>query len=327
TASQLLFASGGVLASTRQARAQIAGALADYDGARQQLLLDVASAYAGVRQAQEIVAARQTTVSNLTELQRYAGAQFDAGLVTRTDVAQADARLAQAQTQLVQAQGQLAAANEAYMRLVGHPPNALAAPGDVEGVPASLQDALDLAVRQNPFLISTLAAARAADAALAVARSDNFPTVSLQASSSLGGELNNSSSETSQDSIGVRMSWSLFNGGLSLSRVRQQRALRSAANLDVAAAERSVHEDVTNAWTGLMSARAALASAQQQVQASEIAYRGVRLEHETGLRSTIDVLNQEQDLLDARLAQAQAERDLVVAERQMLAVTGSLTPQ
>jgi len=81
---------------------------------------------------------------------------------------------------------------------------------------------------------------------------------------------------------------------------------------------------VTNSWTGLASARASVDSAQQQVTAAELAYRGIRLEQETGLRSTIDVLNQEQDLLTARLALAQAQRDLIIAERAMLASMGQL---
>lgn len=327
SASQLLFDSGGVLNSTRQARAQIAGAMADYDGAFQQLLLDVTSAYANVRQAQAIVSARETTVSNLTEQQRFANAQFEAGVVTRTDVAQSDARLAQARTQLVQAQGQLAAAVEAYVRLVGHAPADLSAPPDAQGLPSDLGTALSQAVQNNPSLLSTIAAAKQADAAVDSAWSNFGPRLSLEAGSSLGGDLNGADSEFSSDSVGLRFSLPLFTGGTNASRVRQQRALRSAANLDVASVQRSTRELVTNSWTGLQSARSAVTSAQDQVRAAELAYRGIRLEQETGLRTTIDVLNQEQDLLDARLALAQAERDLVVAERQLLAAVGGLQAQ
>jgi outer membrane protein TolC len=125
--------------------------------------------------------------------------------------------------------------------------------------------------------------------------------------------------------VGLRVSVPIFQGGAVLSRTRQQRAIQAATNLDLAAAQRGVQESVTNAWTGLASARAAVDSAREQVQAAELAYEGVRLEQETGLRSTVEVLDQEQDLLTARLALAQAERDLVVAERQLLAATGTLT--
>jgi outer membrane protein len=326
-ASQLLFGSGRVLATTRAARAEIRGAVADYDLAQQNLLLDVASAYANVRQQQAVVTARQTSADNLTHLFEYAQAQFDAGIITRTDVAQAQARLAQARTQLVQAQGSLAAAIQAYQRLVGHPPSDLQPPATVQGLPAELQAALDTAGRNSPFLLGAIATADQADANVDVAASGGRLRVTLEAGSSIAGDFDADDLETSGDSVGVRFSLPLIQGGAIRSRTRQQRALSSAANLEVAAAQRTVQEGVTNAWTGLASARAAVVSAREQVEAQELAYEGVRLEQETGLRATFEVLEQEQNLLDARLALAQAERDLVVAERNMLAQVGALTPQ
>ena len=323
-ASQLLFGSGRVLASTRAARAQIRGAVADYDLALQSLLLDVAGAYADVRQAQAVVAARETSVSNLTRLYEYAQAQFDAGVVTRTDVAQSQARLAQARTQLVQAQGLMAASVQAYQRLVGHPPSELEAPPEATGLPGDLDAALDGAVNSSPVLRSAIADTELADANVDVVASSGRARVTVEGGVSQGGIFDDHTSESTTDTVGVRVSIPLLQGGLVRSQTRQQRALRSAANLDLAAAQRTVRESVTNAWTGLASARAAVDSAREQVSASELAYEGVRLEQETGLRSTVEVLNQEEDLLTARLALAQAERDLVVAERQMLAAIGVL---
>ncbi|MGD9967434.1 MAG: TolC family outer membrane protein [Hyphomonadaceae bacterium] len=322
--SQLLFGSGRVLASTRAARAQIAGAVADYEGARQTLLLDVTRAYADVRQAQAVVAARETTVSNLQRLLEYARAQFEAGVVTRTDTAQAEARYAQARTQLVQAQGAMAASVEAYRRLVGRPPADLQAPPVATGLPSSLDTALETAVDNSPALIGAQADTRLADANVASADAQGRANVTLDAGYSLGADFDDELSESSNDSVGVRLSVPLFRGGALRSRSRQQRALRSASNLDLAATERAVRENVTNAWTGLASARAAVNSAREQVEAAELAYEGVRLEQETGLRSTVEVLDQEADLLTARIALAQAERDLVVAERQLLAAVGTL---
>lgn len=325
--SQLLFGSGRVLASTRAARAQIAGAAADFEGARQQLLLDVATAYANVRQAQAVVAARETNVSNLQRLQEYAQAQFDAGVVTRTDVAQAQARYAQARTQLVQAQGAMAASVEAYRRLVGRPPSDLQIPPTATGLPTGLDSALATAVENSPALISAQADTRLADANVDSAAAQGRLNVTAEAGYSLGADFDDDLSEISNDTVGVRLSVPLFQGGAIRSRTRQARALRSASNLDLAAAQRTVQETVTNAWTGLASARSAVNSAREQVQAAELAYEGVRLEQETGLRSTVEVLDQEADLLTARIALAQAERDLVVAERQMLAAVGTLDIQ
>lgn len=325
--SQLLFGSGRVLASTRAARAQIAGATADYEGARQQLLLDVTSAYANVRQAQAVVAARETNVSNLQQLFEYAQAQFEAGVVTRTDEAQAQARFAQARTQLVQAQGAMAAAVEAYRRLVGHPPSDLTAPVAATGLPGDLEGALSTAIDNSPALISAQADTRLADANVASAAAQGRLNVTAEAGYSLGADFNDDTSESSNDTVGVRLSVPLFQGGAIRSRTRQQRALRSASNLDLAATQRSVQELVTNSWTGLASARSAVQSAREQVDAAELAYEGVRLEQETGLRSTVEVLDQVADLLTAQIALAQAERDLVVAERQLLAAVGTLDIQ
>ncbi len=324
--SQLLFGSGRVFYSTRAARAQVRAAVADYDGTEQQLLLDVAAAYADMRQAQAIVSARETTVSNLTTLFEYAQAQFDAGVVTKTDVAQAQARLAQAHTFLIQAQGQLAAAFEAYVRLVGRPPEALEAPAAPAGIPEALDGALDQAGRASPLLRAAEATSEQADASVGLAASQGRLRVTLEAGSAIFGDFEPADLETQNDSVGVRLAVPLFSGGAVRSQTRAQRALRSAANLDLANAQRIVREQVTNAWTALASARAAVGSTREQVGAAELAYEGIRLEQEAGSRSTIDVLNQEQDLLDARLALAAAERDLVVAERAMLAAVGALEP-
>jgi outer membrane protein len=324
SASQLLFGSGRVLASTRAARAQIEGAAADYDQVLQTLLLDVTRAYADVRQSQQIVAAREQTVSNLTRLLEYAQAQFDAGVVTRTDVAQSQARLAQARTLLVQAQGQLAASVQAYLRLVGRPPSNLQPPPHAEGLPPQLDVALESAGRDSPLLRSAVADTELADANVDVAAAQGRPRVTLEAGQSIGADFDDDTTESTADTVGLRVSVPIFQGGLIRSRTRQQRALRAASNLDLAATQRLVQESVTNSWTGLASARAAVESAREEVQAAELAYEGVRLEQETGLRATFEVLEQEENLLDARLTLAQAERDLVVAERQLLASVGSL---
>jgi len=330
TASQLLFSSGHFLANLNAARAESRGAVASYNSQVEDFLISVVSAYADVRQAEAVVAARTTSVSNLTQLYNYAQAQFDAGVVTRTDVAQAQARLASARTQLVQAQGQMSAAVENYQRLVGHPPSDLQAPEEMTGLPASLDAALETAGTSSPVLQAARANAQQAHWQIWSAASNALPTVSLQASSSVGNDFDHDpgpdTPRGSSDSIGVRMSWQIFSGGLNLSRTRQQRDLSRAANLDLADAQRAVQQSVTVAWTGLASARSALQSARDGVDAAQLAYQGVQLERETGLRSTIDVLNQEQDLLDAQLAEAQAEHDLVVAERQMLAAQGTFEP-
>lgn len=325
SASQLIFASGAVAASTRQARAGIAGAEATYSGSVQQLLLDVTTAYAGLREAQAIVAARQRTLENLETQRKYAKARFDAGVTTRTDLAQAEARLGQARTQYIQSQGALAAANETYMRLMGHPAGALEPVPAVAGLPTSLEEALNTGVEQSPTLIAARAAEDSADAAVSASYAARGPRISLEAGTSLSNDFDRTFSDSNSDSVGVRFSLPIFSGGAAASRTRQTKSLREAAGLDRQAAERQLRETVTTAWTSVDTARAAYASAKEQLQAAELAYRGVTLEQDVGLRDTIEVLIQEDDLLSARLALAAAERELAIAERRLLVSIGSLT--
>lgn len=326
SASQTVFASGGVVAGIRRAKADVQGARADYRNTEQQFLLDVTGAYVGYREALAIVQARTKSAENLEEQRKYAKARFDSGLDTRTDYAAAEARLAQARTNLIQAQGQLAAANETYRRLVGHPPAGLVPVAAVAGLPADLPSALDQAVHYNPVLISARANEDSAKANLAAARSNFGPTVTLQAGSSFSSDYGGFADRSSGDSIGVRLSIPLFTGGLNASRARQAGDVLLATGLERNAAEDQLREQVTTAWTNLSTARAALISAQQQVEASELAYKGVTLEQKVGLRAFIDVFDTEDTLLTARLQLASAEADLAQSEREMLAAIGRLEP-
>ena len=212
------------------------------------------------------------------------------------------------------------------MALVGRPPSELQEVPAATGLPATLDEALDVAGRASPTLRSAKAATEKSDADVDVAASGGRLRVTLEGGSSIGGNFDADNRDASADSVGVRMSIPLFSGGAVRSRTRQQRALRTATTLELAAAQRTVRQNVTTSWTGVNSARSAVMSARDQVAAAELAYEGVTLERETGLRSTIEVLDTEQDLLDARLALAQAERDLAVAERQLLASMGQLQP-
>ena len=325
SASQTLFASGGVFANIRRAKADVEAARANYRANEQDFLLAVIDAYTSFREAQQIVAARSKTVENLEVQRKYADAQFRAGLATRTNVAQADARLASARTQLIQAQGNLAAANENYRRLVGHPPEGLLPAAEASNLPPDLQTALNDAVSNSPTLIAARASEDSAKETLNVARSEFGPTVSLEAGSDLSSGFDDFADRSTGSSVGVRFSIPLFTGGLNLSRSRQAGSQLLAAGLERNDAENQLRQDVTTAWTNLTAARAAYDSTQQNVAAAELAYKGVILEQQVGLRALIDVFDTEEQLLSARLDLASAEQQLALAERSLLAATGRLT--
>lgn len=317
--STLLFGGGHAWFARREARAQIASGIARYQDRAQTLVVDVARAYGDVLQEQAVRAAQEEAVENFTEQRRYVDAHVRNGFLTRTDMAQADARLAAARADLATASARLVAAHEAFTRLVGRPPSDLRAPASLVGLPPTLEQALVIAEDDNPVLIGELADYEASDAAVDLAAATGRARVTFDTNYSEFAERHGpaANARESENQIALRMTVPLFNGGEIRARTRQQRHLRDAARSDVDEVRRRVRENVTGAWANLTAARARLESNRARVESAELASRGVRREQEFGQRSTIDVLNQETELLQARIALAQAEREAMVAEREL----------
>ena len=324
--STLLFGGGRAWFSRRQARAQIAEAVARYQDSAQNLVLDVARAYGDVRQEQAIVAAQEQAVANYAEQRRYVNAHLRHGFLTQTDQAQADARYAASRADLALANARLVAANEAFLRLVGRPASALAAPQPLTDIPASLDEALAIAEENNPRILARTANYAASDAAVDVAAAQGRARVTFDTTDSSfaarSGPAQNE--EESESNVTLRLSVPLFSGGEIRARTRQQRHLRDASRSDLEEERRRVHEGVSVAWSNLAAARSREESSGVRVEAAELASRGVLREQEFGQRSTIDVLDQENELLQARIALAQAERQSMVAERELAAELGLL---
>jgi outer membrane protein len=327
-ASTLLFGSGRVLASTRQARAQIASAVALYQEAVQNLALEFTQAYAETRFAREALAAQQESLANLEEQVRFARANQREGFLTRTDVAQAEARVAQAQADLARARARLNEAMQLYARVVGHPPGELLAPPTLEGLPPNMDDALAYALDEHPALVSAAAEVAGANAAVDLAASNGRMRLFLESTNStfdaIGGS--NDFSQEFESNVSVRVTVPLFSGGANRARVRQQRYVRDASRYSLRDAQRRVTQRVNVSWSDLESARARLEASRTRLEAAELANRGTRREQQFGQRSMIDVLNQEQERLAARVALAEAERDVVVAERVLAAAIGIIAP-
>lgn len=324
--STLLFGGGRAWFIRRQARAQIAVAVARYQDSAQTLVLDVAKAYGDVRQEHAIRAAQEAAVANYTEQRRYVSAHVRNGFLTQTDVAQADARLATARADLALANARYVAAHEAYVRLVGHSPSGLTEPGSLPGLPASLEEALLAASENNPTVLAQIANYEVSDAAVDVAAASGRARVTFDTNDSSFAPLSGPSQneDESESSMSVRLSVPLFAGGEIRARTRQQRHLRDAARSDLDEARRRTQEQVTTAWANVNAARTRLEATRTRVEAAELAARGVLREQEFGQRSTIDVLDQQNELLQARISLAQAERQAMVAERELAAQVGLL---
>jgi outer membrane protein len=324
--STLLFAGGRLLAERRLAHAQIAEGVARYQSTMQDFIVEVTRAYGGVREAQAALAAQQQAVENFTEQRRYVSAHVRTGFLTRTDLAQADARLANARAALALANAQLVAANEAYERLVGHPPMGLEAPRPLTGLPTDLASAQATAQRENPRVVAQLAAYEVSDANVRIAQAQGRANVRLETSDSAFNTIEDAPGlgEESEDSVALRVAVPLFSGGGIRAREEQQRHLRRAERYDLEEVRRRVREEVSVAWHNLAAARTRLEATRTRVEAAELANAGMQRERDVGTRSIIDVLDQETELLNARIALAQAEREAMVAERELAARVGDV---
>lgn len=324
--SQPLFTSGRLAHNITGAEASI---LAGREGLReieQSVLVSVIQAYADVLRDTEILRIRQENVGVLRRQLDEANARFEVGEITRTDVAQAEARLAQSDSDLATAQAQLSVSRAAYAAVVGQSPTDLAALPPLPGVPADFDAALDVALVENPGVLAALYNQRAAEAAVAAARAEYGPAVNLSAS--YGGTSNDLSRFDLGDQTafraGATVSVPLFTGGLNASRVAAALERANAAQINVEGERRQVLQSVSSAYAQVVSAKANLAAGEQAVRAARVAAEGVRQEAQVGLRTTLDVLNAELELRSAEVALVSARRNEYVAQAMLLAAMGRL---
>lgn len=327
SASQTIFASGGIASSLKASRANVMSGQEGLRSTESGVLLDVISVYTAVRRDQQALQISQDNYDILKQQLDQTQAQFDAGQLTRTDVAQSQARLSASAASLASAQAQLDSDRASYVAIVGQSPVALEVEPVLPGLPADFNAALDAAEKNNPDLQSAQYAADAAKAQVRAERSVFGPTIGLSASTGgtqpgLGvGDIadNDSSSAT------VRLSIPLFSAGLNGSRVRQATETYNAQLQVVESTRRQVVSSVSQAWSQMLAAKSAVASNQEQVKAATIAADGVKVEQQVGLRTNIEVLNAQQELKSAQLALIEAERGQYVAGGQLLSVMGGLT--
>ncbi|MBL8530887.1 MAG: TolC family protein [Hyphomonadaceae bacterium] len=325
TTSTLLFSSGSASASRRRARGELESALAALDEQTQRTVLEVTAVYAGVIAARANHTAREQNRDNLAHQLRYVSANVQRGFLTQTDLAMARASAEEAVAALALADLELMQAVQAYERVVGAPPGELTAPGELGSLPGELGLALARAQENNPTIHRAIAALRVTEADVDSAAAQGRARVTLETSTAFHETLNESNiRDSDEDSIALRLSVPIYSGGANAARTARQRALRAAARLDVDRAQLEVRERVTVAWTRVISTRAALTASRARIEAAELAQRGIRREQQAGLRSTLDVLLQEETLLQARTALARAERDHVVAQRELAASVGIL---
>jgi outer membrane protein len=311
----------------KQANRQILAGRAQLEATEQNIFLQTVTAYVDVIQ---YLAVLELDANNITVLQRTLEAtrdQFRVGENTRTDVAQAEARLAAAQSDRLSAQAQVSAARAAYKSVVGDMPGTLDPVPALPKLPESQDVALQLALQTNPALQQAVYTEEASRKAIAVAKGSLLPSLSIQASRSDSKGSYSNGPATYNDRITANLTIPLYQSGAEYSRIRQAKENNSRDRLNIETERRSVTQDVTNAWNNLVAARAVIDSTKEAVRADEIALDGVRQEAAVGSRTTLDVLNAENELLTQRVNLVRAERSEYVYAYTLLQAIGQLTAE
>jgi outer membrane protein/adhesin transport system outer membrane protein len=322
---QPLFRGGRTLAETRRAEDRVQARRASLLDIEQQVLKDVVAAYMDVVRDQAVL---ELNINNEQVLRRQAQAthdRFEVGDLTLTDVSQADSRLARATADRIEAEGALTTSRAAYRNLTGAIPGHFEAPPPLAGLPESEEEARAIADAENPAIVAARFEERAAGEEIAAVRGELLPTVSL--TGDLSRSLDRFSTIDQQDeaSFGARVTVPLYQSGSVLSRLREAHETAGQRRIQIEEVRRDVGEETARARAALKTARARIVSFEAEVEATTIALEGVRQEELVGARTVLDVLDAEQEQLDAKLNLVRARRDKVVAAYEMLASLGRLS--
>jgi len=306
------------------AKEAVAGTRLQLASIEQSVLLNAIEAFMQYRQATELVRLRENNLKVIDQELRAANDRFEVGEITRTDVAMAEAAKAQSLSALAQARGDLERSTEAYMMAVGSKPNSPDAPINLPSLPASASAAKAAAAKGHPDVLAAQSQVKQAEIRLAQAEANAMPGISLSGSLSRGSSFG-ADSYTSSANLGVEATIPLYQGGQIDSGVRQATAQLSSAKSALRVAVLNSDLQVGSAYARLTVARANMQATEQQIAAAQIAFDGLREEAKLGARTTLDVLNAEQNLLDAKANRVIASTEVVNATYAVVAALGQLS--
>lgn len=325
--SQPIWTGGRTAAAVSAAEGDILSGRETLRRVEAQVMLAVVQGYVDVRRDQEGLRIRQENVTVLQKQLEQSKAEFDVGQITRTDVAQSELRLAAAQALMQTAIAQLAVSRANYAAVVGQNPGELS-PEPSLGylLPSNADDAFGIAEKFSPVLRAQQFAEQASRARVAGARAERMPSVSLRGTLGYGGSvspLNTDLYSREAQAVAV-VTVPLFTGGLTSSRIRQSVERNNVDRITIETQRRAVLQTVTQAWNQLIASRANIDSTEQAVRAAQIAAEGTTQEQKVGLRTTLDVLNAEQELRNDELTAVAAKHDEYLAAATVLAAMGRL---
>jgi outer membrane protein len=330
TITQTLFNGFQTANRTRQAESQVLASRATLRLAEQTVLLNAATAYMNLLRDTAILDLQRRNVEVLQEQLRQTRDRFNVGEVTRTDVAQSESRLAAGRSQTLTAEANFKASQATYRQVIGVEPTKLTAGSPVDRFsPHNLPGAVGTATAGHPSVTTAQYNVDAAVLAVKVAEGALYPTLSVQGSLTQNWLSTQSPSIMNAYNASVlgTLSVPIYQGGAEYSTIRQAKESLGKARLDLDTARDTVRQGVVQSWGQLEAAKSNIDATNAQVQASEIALNGVREEARVGQRTTLDVLNAQQELVNARVALVTAQRDRVVASYTLLAAVGRLSPE
>jgi len=323
--SQPIYRGGRTVAATAQAEKNVEAERARLLATEETVFFAVAQAYLDVVRGQATLELSIANEQLLRKQLESVQAQFKVGVVTRTDVAQAEAQLAGAVADRHQAEGNLQVSRANYERAVGHLPAKLAAPKLRPVLPGSREEALTLAANKNPNVIAALLTEDAAREAVKVVRGQLLPTLSIVGDYQRLNDVAFPHSDTTSASILARMTMPLYEGGAVYSATRQAEQTVGQLKGQTDDTRRASVQTATSAWETVASTRARRQALLETVKAAEIAFQGIQQEQKVGTRTVLDVLITEQTLFSDRVSLVATEHDLALAEFNLAAQTGRLT--
>ena len=327
TVSQTLFNGNQTANRTRGAESQVSAAREGLRVLEQTVLLSAATIYMDYLRDSAIVEVQRSNVRVLEQTLKQTQDRFNVGEVTRTDVAQSEAQLAAGRTQELAAESTLTTTRSNFRRIIGNEPEALAPGSPVDRfLPSTLPSAVELSLIENPNVTAAMFGIDVNYLQVKVNEGALLPTVTLQASVQQSYEQSLTVYRAFGASAIAQVSAPLYQGGAEYALIRQSKENLAQQRLNLELTRDQTRAGTVTAWGQLVAGKAQVSSAQAQVTASEIALNGVREEAKAGQRTTLDVLNAQQALVNARVALVTAQHDRVVASYAVLNAVGRLSP-
>lgn len=327
TATQTLYNGGQTGNRTRAAESQVSAAREGLRVLEQSVLLAAATIYMDYLRDAAIVEVQRNNTRVLEQTLRQTRDRFNVGEVTRTDVAQSEAQLAAGRTQQLTAESNLTTTRANFRRIIGNDPQALAPGSPVDRfLPGSLAGAIDMGLIENPNVTAAMHGIDISFLQVKINEGALFPTVTLQAAVQQAYDTTLQSPRSFGASATANLTVPIYQGGAEYALIRQSKESLGQQRLNLDQVRDQTRATVAQAWGQLIAGRAQVSSAQSQVTASEIALNGVREEARVGQRTTLDVLNAQQALVNARVALVTAQHDRVVASYSVLNAIGRLSP-